>query len=299
MTLAGDLQMIDKLSPPGLDRQTKEALADATLDAIQLPGTSLNDAADNTGDLVGALREMTEDRRNDWGPDRPQKDTLWKTASRTSILTIKSEEALRKRLTEFSGLPEETFENQVHKFSAIFSKLHWGPETIQAWSCCNWFLRIGKDTLDNYMALHLHLVTLCTNESWTYAQESLKYHAAKLSQFRKTSTSRLQCLLKIYIFLRDARKNEFYSPKLQEKRNRAMEAKIAGLETGGGGEQGASKNLCKKCGLKHARGVKKCPLKGLSNSKARKRVAKFLTALAHMSNEDAAKFLKDNTPDQE
>jgi hypothetical protein len=149
------------------------------------------------------------------------------------------------------------------------------------------------------MALHLHLVTLCTNESWTYAQESLKYHAAKLSQFRKTSTSRLQCLLKIYIFLRDARKNEFYSPKLQEKRNRAMEAKIAGLETGGGGEHGASKNLCKKCGLEHAGGVKKCPLKGLSDGEARKRVAKFLTALAHMSNEDAEKFLKDNTPDQE
>jgi hypothetical protein len=62
MTLAGDQQMIEKLSPPGLDARTKEALADATLDAIQLPGTSLSEVADNTGDLVGALREMTEDR---------------------------------------------------------------------------------------------------------------------------------------------------------------------------------------------------------------------------------------------
>jgi hypothetical protein len=215
------------------------------------------------------------------------------------LLTIKSEEGLNERLTEFAGLPEEMFENQVHKFSAIFSKLHWGPETIHAWSCCNWFLRIGKDTLENYVALHLHLVTLCNNESWTYAQEALKHYASKLAQFRKTSTSRLLCLIKIYIFLRDARKSEFYSPKLQEKRNRAMLAKITGLETGGGGDhQGGHRNGCKKCGLEHAGGVKKCPLKGLSDGEARKRVAQFMTALGNMSNEDAAKFLKNDSAEE-
>jgi hypothetical protein len=39
ITIAGDQQMIKKLSPPGLDTQTREALADAMMDAIQLPGT--------------------------------------------------------------------------------------------------------------------------------------------------------------------------------------------------------------------------------------------------------------------
>lgn len=33
-------------------------------------------------------------------------------------------------------------------------------------------------------------------------------------------------------------------------------------------------------------------LKGLSDGEARKRVAQFMTALAKMSNEDAAQFLK-------
>jgi hypothetical protein len=55
--------MIEKLSPPGLDAQTREALADATMDAIQLPGTSISETADNMGDLAGALHEMMEDRR--------------------------------------------------------------------------------------------------------------------------------------------------------------------------------------------------------------------------------------------
>jgi hypothetical protein len=294
MTLASDKQMTEKLSPPGLNAKTREAIADATLDAIQLPGTSLEETGDTTGDLVGALREMTEDRRNDWSCDRPQKDSLWKARSRTSLLTIKTEEEMRERLNEISGLPDEIFENQVHRFSAILSSLHWGPEITQAWASCNWFLRLGKDTLDNYVALHLHLVTLSNNESWSYAQEALKHYATKLGQFRKTATSRLLCLIKIYIFLRDARKNDFYSPKLQEKRNRAMMTKITTLEvsgsTGGGG--GGGKHGCKKCGLEHPGGIKKCPLKGLSDGEAKKRVEKFLAALAKMSNEDAAKFLK-------
>jgi hypothetical protein len=53
--------MIKKLSPPGLDARTRETLVDATMDAIQLPGTSISETDDNTGDLVGALREMMED----------------------------------------------------------------------------------------------------------------------------------------------------------------------------------------------------------------------------------------------
>jgi hypothetical protein len=100
---------------------------------------------------------MTEDWHFDWTSDCPQKDSLWKAASCTSLLTIKTEEGLQERLNKLASLPEEMFENQVHKVSAIFSKLHWGPETVHAWSCCNWFLRIGKDTLDNYVVLHLHL----------------------------------------------------------------------------------------------------------------------------------------------
>ena len=190
------------------------------------------------------------------------------------------------------------FENQVHRFTAILSKLHWSPELVHAWASCNWFLRIGKDTLENYVALHLHLVTLCTNENWAYAQDALKCNASKLAQFRKTSTSRLLCLIKIYIFLRDARKQEFYSPKLQEKRNRAILAKISTLEGGGGGGSGGTKVGCKKCGMDHPGGVKKCPLKSLPDGEARKRVAQLVTALGKMSSEEAARFLKNESSEE-
>jgi hypothetical protein len=82
MRIAGDQQMTTKLSPPGLDARTHEALADPMMDAVQLPGMSISDIADNMGDLVGALHKMMEDRRySDWTVDRPQKDSLGKAAS--------------------------------------------------------------------------------------------------------------------------------------------------------------------------------------------------------------------------
>jgi hypothetical protein len=72
MTLSKDQQMIEKLSPPGLDAWTREALAYA----IQFPGRSLTEVVDNTGDLVGALHKMMEDPCYDWMADHPQKDSL-------------------------------------------------------------------------------------------------------------------------------------------------------------------------------------------------------------------------------
>jgi hypothetical protein len=184
----------------------------------------------------------------------------------------------------------------VHRFRSIFSKLHWSEDMIQAWSASNWFLRIGKDTLEHYVALHLHLFTLSNTEGWSYAQEALKHYGSKLVQFRRTNTSRLVCLLKIYIFLRDARKSDFYSAKLQEKRNHAMLAKITSLEMGGGGGGGnvgsARAALCKKCGLEpHPGGVKKCWFRSLSDAEAKKRATQLMGKLGKMNSAEVLAFL--------
>lgn len=53
---------------------------------------------------------------------------------------------------------------------------------VRAWSQSNWFLQTGKDLLEMYTTLHLHLVILCKMEGWDYAQESLKYYGNKLSE---------------------------------------------------------------------------------------------------------------------
>ena len=94
----------------------------------------------------------------------PKKDSLWRTAGRTLILSIKMSEGLEERVGEFAGIPEEMHETQVHRFWSVFSHLHWSEEMVHAWSTSNWFLHIGKDTLEHYIALHLHLFTLANRE---------------------------------------------------------------------------------------------------------------------------------------
>ncbi len=79
ISLANDKSMCEKMSPPGLDLKTMQELANATLDAVQLPGTSGTDVTENTTtDLIGALNEMAKDKRTDWMEDRPRRDMQWK-----------------------------------------------------------------------------------------------------------------------------------------------------------------------------------------------------------------------------
>ena len=139
------------------------------------------------------------------------------------------------------------------------------------------------------MALHLHLVTLCNNEGWDYANESLKYHANKLSEICQCALCWLLCLLKIYIFLHEACKHDFYLPKLQEKHNKAMLTKLSALEGGSGAASWPARTpagMCKKCsGQVHSSGVNKCPFHNMSDADAKKQLGQLMTVAEKMTLE--------------
>ena len=93
MTLADERAMCVKLSPPGLDPKTMKELAEATLDAVQLPGMSPTDTTDMV-ELVGALKEIMEEKRTDWTEERPHRDVQWRATNKTSLLSIKNQATL-------------------------------------------------------------------------------------------------------------------------------------------------------------------------------------------------------------
>ena len=136
--------------------------------------------------------------------------------------------------------------------------------------------------LDNYTALNLHLVTLCNNEGWDYANKSLKYHANKLLEICQQAPCWLLCLLKIYIFLHEACKQDFYLLKLQEKCNKAMLTKLSALEGGSGGAAAKPDGMCKKCGREAhpGGGVKWCPFCNMPDADAKKHLAQLMTVVA-------------------
>ena len=113
-----------------------------------------------------------------------------------------------------------------------------------------------------------------------------------MAEIRQRAPSCLICLIKIYIFLCEAKKHDFYSLKLQEKRNKAMIAKLTTLKGGGGMPAAAGKPTCKKCGGEaHPGRYKKCPFKNLGDAEAKKRMAQLMAALAKMTPDEVGRAL--------
>jgi hypothetical protein len=278
-----------EMSPKGLDRKTQKALADATLDAIQLPGRSSEVETEGaTESMAAAIAELAEDRRGEWAQtDGPRRDVQWQAVSRTSLKTITSYEQLHERHSELQALKTAVQSNQALKFQAILGALHWSSKAIKQHALGNWFHRLGNDTHDLYAALHLHLINLHLKHGWDYTELAIKHHSKHLMSIRAHSPGRLTCMVRLYIYLRDAHQQSFYSEKLQEKRNLEVMEKIAALETHGGG--GGAKS-CPKCGMS-CKSRDACPFKAFTDADAKKRVKSVWEFFGKMSKSDMAKLI--------
>jgi hypothetical protein len=290
MAVSDAKTMVNAMSPPGVtDYETRKLLAGATLDAVQLPGRC-GTATDNDGGSVAeAIAELAEDKRGEWAGDGHRRDVQWKSANRTSLKTIQSHDALQERLSELQGLKGDVYENQVNTFRAIMSDLPWSDASLMAWAQLNWYQRIGLDTLENYLNLHRHLIDISLKHGWDYAAVSLAHHTSKLAHIRAQAPSRLCCMVRIYIYLRDANNQSFYSEKLQEKRNKEVMEALSSLKGSGGG--GGAEAPCTKCGMTHSGGAKTCPLKNLTDADARRKVKFVWEQLGKMAKKDWEKLL--------
>jgi hypothetical protein len=171
--------MVIAMTPPDVDFDSGKKMAEAALDAVQLPGRcSAGKEDDDPVSLVEAISDLNEDRRSGEGPRR---DIHWRAISRTSLRTITSHKALQDRLTKLHGLRGEVYKNQVYAYKAILSELPWEETSILAWAQLNWYQRIGWDTFENYLNLHRHLVDISLQQGWEYAEISLEYHTNKLA----------------------------------------------------------------------------------------------------------------------
>jgi hypothetical protein len=284
MVVSDEKSMIKAMSPPGVDDEaTRKLLAGATLDAVQLPGRYSAEVEDGPTSVAEAIAELAEDKRGEWAGG-PRRDVQWKASNRTSLKTINSHESLQARHTELQSLKGEVYENQIHAYQAIFADLHWSEASILAWSQRNWYQRIGQDSFEYYISLHGHHVDLSNQQGWEYAALSLAHHTLKLANIRAQAPSRLCCMIRIYIYLRDANKTSFYSEKLQEKRNREVMTEIASLKTLGGG---GTLSSCSKCGMAaHQGGVKSCPLKSLTDADARRKMKFMWEQLSKLTKKD-------------
>jgi hypothetical protein len=108
----------------------------------------------------------------------------------------------------------------------------------------------------------------------------IKHHVEEMSLIRSTADSRIQALVFLYCYLRDAHAAGWQSTSLQAQRNVEMfsnQHDDSDTESPTDDQCGISLLVCQKCGTAiHSGGMRSCPWSNLSNKKAKLCAAKFM-----------------------
>jgi len=288
LQLGSEKEIREGLAPEGLAEEDVKDMAAAMTDGVALPGRSTRsetDATTSMDDFTAAVKDLSEsaraNRRNDIRPD-----TQWRSASRTSLRGISDEEQLRELWEAIQECRLSVEMNMYTGMGSILSKYCWSKDLEVYWAQGNMFTRISKDTVQNYLYLLDHLLTLVRDQGWDYAKVSLDYHAKKLSDIRTTSLNRLSALVNLYIYLRDARVRNFNAPKLQDKRNATLFERMAEIEKTMQWTHGPKCPKCRGSSRVHPPGKHNCPWKNSKDGEARKQAAIVEQAYKGTTGED-------------
>lgn len=245
------------------------------VDATTLPGRSNRSETNvevQVDDITAALRELSGGLDSKSNMDIRQ-DTQWKHASRLSLRNITSRDELQELYDTITELQPHVEGYMFMAMDTIFEKYHWGHDIAKYWSQGNLMARVSKDSITFYVDLLGHLMKMDRDHGWAYTKVALDYHSKKLTDIRTTALTRLGALVRIYVYLRDAKAVAFNGPKLQEKRTTSLYEQVASLEQL---VSVATAPKCPKCHGStrvHASGRKNCIFGNCKDGVARAKAA--------------------------
>lgn len=286
--VGSEQQLRESLSPTGLIPSDQKDLAACMIDAVAAPGRSNileSEGTSGVEDFTEALKELSNGRDGQQN-SAVREDSQWRSVSRNSLRSARTEESLQDLFDVTQTLRPENLGNMNTVMGTVFDKYYWDSNIKQYWSQGNLFFRISADSLDNFLALLTELLRVSRQYGWQYAQTSVNFHSKKLTEIRGTAISRLNCLVDIYIYLRDSRIGHFNAPGLQEKRNIFLFNEMTKVEKALGV---ATSPKCPKCGGSsqvHPAGRANCPFKALKDVVARQRAAAIMEAYQQDSNRE-------------
>jgi hypothetical protein len=251
-------------------------LAAVLVDASALPGTYV--AADNVLEpvandsaldglaaaLVGLSRSDTLVRGD------VAHDTLWARAKHNSLNQVKSAESLQKLFDEVAVVDTVVMENMVNKVSKVLLDAFWSDSDAMNYCVAGGLPNISRWTLAYYKELLLQCLARVNSLGWAVVAVNVKYYSDELHLIRTTSTTCFTHLVKSYVFLRDARHDNYMTHKQLSNRvasmNEIMCQQTAG---GGGGGSGSGRRSCARCHGTFHQEMPSCPLDGMSFAKSR------------------------------
>jgi hypothetical protein len=217
-----------------------------------------------------------------------QVDASFKNANRNVLGKVNSMEKLRDLVETFTDEGEDLVAAMAGRWcNTLTSLLHVeDQEAEEIVQLCPLF-RVGTRTVELYLLLLNHLLSLCYQEGsvsgFEHCKASLQYHAGKLGKVRDTYNIRIQVLVGIYVYLRDALSSNFRPPKLLAREVDTLRRRLDSSSTSSGGTASTTTGLCRHCSTT-LHGTAACPWRGVSSAKAKKEAAKALVAMSSGAN---------------
>jgi hypothetical protein len=280
--------------PPNMRDKDAAELYCAAVDVTSLPGMfgssgvgadELYDKAQRTTEMAATLLSTAI------GKKAQIHDSLWKTAKRHSMGTIKSVEILFKFVKGVGKAEKPAFEQQENAIQVFMLSRHYDDDTISEY-CQSGFL--PRLTLASYRYYNnmLSIIRQLAFDHPTFwdqgpARAMLEFHSERLLQIRQNSLTRKALVLQTYVYLRDASAKAYYHESMTESlwdRLAIMAKSHEEVDSGkGGGGAGGGKGdddkravRCSHCRssklhvLAKVRPTKQlCPLKDVSQKKAK------------------------------
>ena len=284
--------------PPNMRDKDATELYCTAVDVTSLPGMfgSIGNGADELYDEAQRTTEMAATLLSTAIGRKAQiHDSLWKTAKRHSMGTIKSVETLFKFVKGVGKAEKPAFEQQENAIQVFMLSRHYDDSTISEYCQSGFLPRLTQASFRHYNSMLSMVRQLAYDHPafWDQgpAKAMLNFHSERLLQIRQNSLTRKALVLQTYCYLRDANSKGFYHESMTEslwdrlasmtKSQGGGNGKGGGGGDGGGGGKGAGNGGDRVTRCSHCRSAKLhelakvrptkqlCPLKELSQKKAK------------------------------
>lgn len=230
--LSTDMKLRTAMAPSDVDDSVAKDLANAMLDVVSLPGTSQNSFGDfgvedhvsdmsmMGGVLKDTLEELTQDRQ---GRERVKTDNTWKSASHTTLRSLRSGDMLEPRLNELLKLRGKLTKTYIRRVTGILEDSGFTAQRANVWAVSGYHARLVTLSFEGYVSLHQYLVTLHNGRmGWPYIEAAVRYHTNKMGSIRSHAPSRLMAICELYTYLRDGQSVDWRVAELDGDRIRDM-----------------------------------------------------------------------------
>jgi hypothetical protein len=176
-----DGSVMTACSPPGLTMEGRVRLADQILDAVALPGTS-DGGTDETElhRISESLQAIASGRNSANGYPVGQRDSNYKSRKKTSICDIKGVSDLQERLEDLESGADDILKYTEGNLKAVLINEGYDYEGATEYASLSPYLKLSQASLQGYLSLHLHLLSLAVNEGFDEAKMELSYHCKKM-----------------------------------------------------------------------------------------------------------------------